>query len=80
MEAQQLLNDASQAWTNMEDIDGLVEVRAALQKMQREIDTLTGAMRDLLPIERMLKMGETNKLQAKMQKLREEEVPYTKTL
>lgn len=29
-EAQQLLNVASQAWTNMEDIDGLVEVRAVL--------------------------------------------------
>ena len=37
-------------------------------------------MKDLLPIERMLKMGETTKLQAKMQKLRAEEVHYTKTL
>jgi hypothetical protein len=32
-EAQQLLNEASQAWTNMEDINGLVEVRKSLQKM-----------------------------------------------
>ena len=61
-EAQQFLNDASQAWTNMEDIDGLVEVRAALQKMQQDIDALTGMMKDLLPIECMLKMGETTKL------------------
>ena len=37
-------------------------------------------MKDLLPIERILKMDEMSKLQAKMQKLREEEVRYTKTL
>ena len=46
----------------MEDIDGLVEVRAALQKMEREIDALTGTMKDLLRIEKMLKTGETTKL------------------
>lgn len=79
-EAQQLLNDASQAWTNMDDINGLVEVRAALQKMQREIDGLIGTMKDLLLIERMLKMGKMTKLQAEMQKLRAEEACYTKTL
>lgn len=37
-------------------------------------------MKDLKPIERMLKSGETTKLQAKMQKLREKEVCYTKML
>lgn len=61
-----MLNDASQAWTNMEDIDGLIEVREALQKTQRELDALTDTMKDLLSIERMLKMGETTKLQEKM--------------
>lgn len=61
-EAQQLINDVSEAWTNMEDIDGLIEVRAQLQKTQREVDSLRGMMKDLLPIERMLKMGETTKL------------------
>lgn len=64
----------------MEDIDGLVEVRTTLQKMQCKVDALTDRMKDLLPIERMLKMGQTTKLQVKMQKLREEEESYTKTL
>lgn len=79
-EAQKLINDASEAWTNMEDIDGLVKVWQQLQTTQREVDALTGTMKDLLPIERMLKMGEMTKLQAKMQKLRVEEVRYTNTL
>ena len=57
-----MLNEASHTWTTMEDINGLVEVREALQKTQRELDALTGTMKDLLPIERMLKMGETTKL------------------
>ena len=59
-----MLNEASYTWTNMEDIDGLVEVREALQKTQRELDALRETIKDLLPIERMLKMGETTKLQA----------------
>lgn len=75
-----MINDASKAWTTMEDIDDLIEVRAQLQQTQRKVDALSGTMKDLFPIERMLKMGETTKLQAKMQKLREEEVRYTKTL
>ena len=64
----------------MEDINGLVEVMAAHQMTQREVDALTDTMKDLLPIEIMLKMGETTKLHAKMQKLRAEEARYTKTL
>jgi cyclopropane fatty-acyl-phospholipid synthase-like methyltransferase len=37
-------------------------------------------MKELLPIERMVKMGETTKLQVEFQKLREKEAHYTKTL
>ena len=51
-----------------------------MQKTQCELDALSDTMKDLLPIERILKMGETTKLQAKMQKLREKEVRYRKTL
>ena len=64
----------------MDDIDGLVEVREALQKTQWELDALTGMIKDLLPIERMLKMGEMTKLQVEMQKLRAKEAHYMKTL
>ena len=79
-EAQQLLNEASHTWANMEDIDGLIEVREALQKTHRELHALTGTMKDLLPIEHILKMEETTKLQAELQKLRAKEVHYTNTL
>ena len=74
-----MIDDASQAWTNMEEIEGLIKVQEQLQMTQREVDALTGTMKDLLPIERMLKMGERTKLQAKMQKLRAEESRYIKT-
>ena len=79
-EAQQFLNEASHTWANMEDIDGLVEVTGVLQKTQRELDALTSMMKDFLPIERMLKMDEPTKLQEEMQKLREKEAHYMKTL
>lgn len=79
-EVQKLINDASEAWKNMEDIDGLVQVWEKLQATPHEVDSLTGTMKDLQPIQRMLKMGETTKLQAKMHKLREKEARYTKTL
>ena len=67
-EAQKLIDDATQAWTNMEDIEGLIKVWEQLQKTQCEVDAFIGTMKDLLPIERMLKMGERTKLQDKMQK------------
>ena len=79
-EAHKLINDAGEAWTNMEDIDDLVKVQAQLQAMQHEVDALTNTLKDLPPIQRMLKMGESTKLQAKMHKLRAEEARFTETL
>ena len=64
----------------MEDIEGLVKVQEQLQTTQWEVDALTSTMKDLQPIERMLKLGEMTKLQAKMQKFRVEEARYTNTL
>ena len=37
-ETQKLLDDATTTWTTMEDVDDLVEVRAVLQKNQKELD------------------------------------------
>ena len=68
-ETQKLLNEATEMWTTMEDIDGLIEVRETLQKNQKELDELTAIMKDLIPLQRMLKMGESKRLQAKLQKL-----------
>ena len=80
VEAQQLLNEQSHTWTNMEDINGLVEVRRALQNTQQEIDALIRMMKYFLPIEHMLKVGETTKLQVEIQKLRAEGAHYTTTM
>ena len=64
----------------MEDIDGLIEVREALQKNQKELDELMATMKDLTPLQRMLQMGESKKLQTELQKLRAKEAKYLQTL
>lgn len=79
-EAQKLINDAGEAWMHMEDIDDLVKVWEQLQATQHKVDALTDTLKDLPPIQIMLKMGESTKLQAKMQKLRVKQVHFTKTL
>ena len=43
----------------MNDIEDLVNVCEAIQKTQREMDTIDAMMKDLLAIQRMIKMGET---------------------
>lgn len=44
------------------------------------MDALAGTLEDLSPIQRMLKRGESTKLQAEMQKLRTEEACFAETL
>ena len=77
---QKLLDNTTSTWDTMEDLDNLVEAYAALQKHQRELDEVTTAMKDLAPLQRMLKMGESKKLQTELQRLRAHEVEYLKTL
>ena len=64
----------------MEDHDGLVEVHAALQKNQRELDEVATVMKDLAPLQCMLKMGESKRLQTELQQLRACEEEYLKTI
>ena len=64
----------------MEYLDDLVEVCATLQKNQWELDEVTAVMKDLAPLQCMLKMGESKKLQAELQQLRAHEAKYLKTL
>lgn len=61
-ETKKLLDDATTTWTTMEDIDDLVEVRVALQKNKKELDEVTTTMKDLVLLQRMLKMGESKRL------------------
>ena len=64
----------------MEAIDGLIEVREALQKNQKELDEYIVTMKDLIPLQCMLMMGESKRLQEELQKLRAQEADYLQTL
>ena len=79
-ETQKLLDEATTTWTTMEDIDDLVEVRATLHKNQKELDEVTATKKDLVPLQHMLKMGESKRLQTKLQQLRAKEAKYLKSL
>ena len=41
----------------MEGVDDLMEVRKMLQKNQKELDEDMATMKDLVPLQHMLKMG-----------------------
>ena len=56
------LDEATSTWTTMEDINDLVEIHVELQKNQKELDEVTTIMKDLVPLQRMLKMGESKRL------------------
>lgn len=56
------LEDTTFTWDSMEEIDDLVEVCAVLHKNQQELDTVVVAMKDMPPLQRMLKMGENKRL------------------
>ena len=61
-DAQKLLDETTNAWTTMNNIEDLVNVHEAIQKTQREMDTIVAGMKDLPAIQHMIKMGETKKL------------------
>ena len=77
-DAQKLLDETTNAWEAMNDIEDLVNVSEAIKKNQQEMDTIAAVMKDFPPIQRMLKMGEIKKLQTQMQPLRKDEAHYLK--
>ena len=77
-DAQKLLDETTNAWTVMNANEDLVNVHEAIHKTQQEMDTVATAMKDLPPIQRMMKMGETKKLQNQMHMLRKDEAHYLK--
>lgn len=79
-EAQKLLEDASTSWQAMDEIDDLVTVHDEIHEIRKEVDTISMSMKALPAIEKMLKMGETQKLQEKLRKLHREEAHYLKTI
>lgn len=78
MEAQELLEDASTSWQAMDEFDDLVAFCDEIHETHKEVDTISVSMKALLAIEKMLKMGETPKLQERLRKLRREEAHYLK--
>ena len=61
-DTQKLLEDTTSTWDAMEEINDLVEVRATLQKNQKEPDAVASMMKDMTPLQRMSKMGENKRL------------------
>ena len=61
-DAQKLLDETTNAWATMNDIENMVNVHEAIQKTQQEMDTIVVAMKDFPPVQCMIKMGETKKL------------------
>ena len=49
-ETHKFLDEATTTWTNMEDLDDLVEVCVVLQKNQKELDEVTATMKGLVPL------------------------------
>ena len=62
IDAQKLLNNATATWTVMDQIPDLVIVHKQVQKIQHDLEAVTAVMKDLLPLQRMLKMGKNKKL------------------
>lgn len=77
-EAQKLLEDASTSWQAMDKFDDLFVVRNEIKETQKQVGTIFVSMKALPTIEKMLKMGETQKLQEKLRKLRREEANFLK--
>ena len=69
VKTQKFLNEATKMWRTMEEIDGLIKVYEALQKNQKELDELIATMKDLILLQCMLKIRESNKLQTELHKL-----------
>ena len=69
-DAKKLLDDATSTWTTMEEIPDLMTVREEVQKTQQELEAVAAMIKDLPPLQQMLKMGENKKLQGELQKLR----------
>lgn len=80
VETQNFLDEAMHTQMIMEEIDGLVEVRASLQKNQQKFDELIATTKDLSALEHIIKMKESTKLQVEMQKLLAKEAEYLRTL
>ena len=65
-DTQKLLKDTTSTWDAIEEIDDLVAVRKELQKNKQELDIVTATMKDLTPLQHMMKMGENKGLQVKL--------------
>ena len=77
-DTQKILNDVTATWTAMEEIPDLLTIHKEVQKTQQELEAVATVMKDLLPLQRMLKMGKNKKLQGELQKLCAREEEYLK--
>ena len=75
-ETTQLLEATTSSWMGIEQIDTIEEVHADIRQVETDIARLKAEMEGLTQVLRMIKSGESKKLQIRLQKLREKETEF----
>lgn len=75
-ETAQLLETTISSWMGIEQIDTIEEVHADIHQVEADIAKLKAEMEGLTPVQWMIKLGESKKLQILLQKLWEEETEF----
>ena len=75
-ETTQLLEATTSSWMGIEQINTIGEVRVEIRQVEVDIARLKADMEGLTQVQRMIKSGESKKLQIRLQKLREEESEF----
>ena len=68
-ETVQLLEITTSSWMGIEQIDTIEEVRAEIHQVEADIAKLKTDMEGLTPVQQMIKLGESKRLQIQLQKL-----------
>ena len=75
-ETTQLLETTTSFWMDIEQIETIAEVRAEIHQAKADIVKLKIEMEGLTPMQRMIKSGESKRLQIQLQMLWEEETEF----
>ena len=71
-----MLEATTTSWMGIEQIDTIKEVRTDICQVDDDIARLKEEMEGLTQVQRMIKSGESKKLQIWLQKLQEEEIDF----
>ena len=73
-----LLETTTESWMGIEQITTVEEVCMKIQQVEAEIVKLKEETTGLTPIQRMVQLGKSKKLQIQLQRLREDETKFMK--